>query len=610
MSGTARTAPALGACCLLLVAFCAIAWFAALDKCATVDEPGHLFGGWTQITFRDFRFNCEQPALFQTITGLGLPRDLFQLDRSSSQWKSLLVGANSAAPMAVQALYHTPGVDADTVLRAERARMLAIAVIIGVVVAWWGWRLAGPVAAIVGLAAFSFDPNFLAHAPLVKNDVISALAFLLFAASVWMLGERVTVIRLLALALSVGFVLMVKFSGLLAIPILVLALIARAMMGQSWKAGRYAANTFSSRLAVSAGVLVFISIFVWGFTWACYDFRFLPARDSSDHFDFNADLRYFSNHQAFARSDDPVHVTSEDLENFWRHWQPPTSVRLILFADAHRLLPEAYLAGLLRIEAVSQARVTFLCGETSVTGWWYYFPLVMLFKTPAATLIGLIAAMTVTIRKLTRKSIASFWPVIAWGLTPGFYFLVAITSNVNVGVRHILPVYPFLFILLGVAAAAAWKSAKRAARWIITFLTIALAAESAFAFPNFIPFFNVFAGGSRGGLRLLGESNIDWGQDLPALAAWQRAHPDRPIYLLYWGSADPRYYGLHYVNLPESIAPEDQANPGPGKPVYVFSAVVLDDPFVRNAAKGLFDSVARGEPLAVLNGSIYIYDSP
>ena len=184
------------------------------------------------------------------------------------------------------------------------------------------------------------------------------------------------------------------------------------------------------------------------------------------------------------------------------------------------------------------------------------------------------------------------------------------SSNVNVGIRHILPIYPFLFIFLGITAASCWNSAKRAGRLIVTLLTIALAAETAFAFPNYIPFFNLFAGGSRGGLRLLGESNIDWGQDLPALAAWQKRHPDRPLYLLYWGSADPRYYGIHFINLPQSTAPADQTTPSPGRPVYALSAVVLTNPFVRESMKPLFDSLLQQQPIAILNGSIYIYDSP
>lgn len=607
MSARAQTAFAIVFGVMLLTAFAATAWVASLDKCATVDEPGNLMGGWSQIHFRDFRFNCEDPALFETIVGIGLPGDLFHIDRGSPQWRSLLIDADSRAPMASEALYHTPGVDADTLLRGERPRMVAIAVAIGIIVGWWAWRLAGSVAAVFGIAAFCFDPNFLAHGPLVKNDVLFALAFLLFAAAVWLLGERATMIRFLAVCLFMGLAFMVKFSGVLVIPILAILLVTRSVTARAWRFGPFVAANFKSRLAVSAGVFLTSALFVWAFAWSCYGFRFLPAPDTSDQFDFRENLRSFANHQAFARSPDPVHVSAAALDDFWRRWQPPASVRSILFANDHHFLPQSYLAGLLRIDADSQSRVAFLCGRSSVTGWWYYFPLVILFKTPAATLVGLVAATALMCRRFFR---AGAWPLAAAALPSAIYLLTAMDSSVNVGIRHILPIYPFLFIFLGVAAAFVWKSAMRGGRLLVALLTIALAAEAALAFPDYISFFNIFAGGSRGGLRLLSESNIDWGQDLPALAAWQSRHPDRPLYLLYWGSADPGYYGIRYVNLPESTAPADQVAPGPGRPVYAISAVVLTNPFAREGLKNLFSSVISRGPIEILNGSIYIYDSP
>ncbi len=407
-----------------------------------------------------------------------------------------------------------------------------------------------------------------------------------------------------------GITFMAKSSGFLAMPVLAILLLARSIIPRPWPVGFFVATNFKHRLALSAGVFSVSALFVWIFIWGCYSFQFLPQSGSPDQFDLSDNLRYFANHQAFAQSADPFHLSPAAVNNFRQNWQPPPGVRFVIFANAHHLLPQSYLAGMLRMAADSQAQPSFLCGKYSVTGWWYYFPLAILFKTPAATLIGLLAASAISIRKLRPLSSAGIWPVVAIAAPPAIYLLVAMSSNVNVGIRHILPIYPFLFIFLGITAASCWNSAKRAGRLIVTLLTIALAAETAFAFPNYIPFFNLFAGGSRGGLRLLGESNIDWGQDLPALAAWQKRHPDRPLYLLYWGSADPRYYGIHFINLPQSTAPADQTTPSPGRPVYALSAVVLTNPFVRESMKPLFDSLLQQQPIAILNGSIYIYDSP
>jgi hypothetical protein len=605
-----RTFAAMALCAILLIAFAATAWLASLGKCATVDEPASLVASWVQIQLRDFRMDCENPPLWKYVITAGMPANLFRINRDSPQWESLLHNANATAPIAVQALYGTPGVDADTLVRSARARMVCFGVLLGMVIGWWAWRLAGRVAAVVALAAFCLDPNFLGHSPLIKNDVPLALALALFMAAVWLLGERATPGRILLVGLGMGVSFMVKFSGILAVPILAAALIGRSLIPRPWPAGPFAACTVARRLALSAGIFAACLLLLWLFTWACYCFRFLPSAHSPDRFAFDDTLQYFARHEARGQSPDPFHVPPAAIDEFVGRWQPPLGVKLIEFGNAHHLLPQSCLTGLLRVDAVSQARATFLCGKFSVTGWWYYFPLAMLFKTPVATLLGLAAAGAVLSARLRRRPAPEPWPILAIVLMPAIYLLAAMASNVDVGIRHILPVYPFLFIFLGITAAGAWNSSNRRSRLIVWLLAVGLAAETAFACPNYIAFFNVACGGSGGGLRLLGQSNLDWGQDLPALAAWQADHPDRQLYLLYWGSADPRYYGIRYINLDQSTAPPDQTIPGPGRSAYAIGAVTLTDPFVRNSQKRLFDSLQNCQPIAVLNGSIYIYDAP
>jgi len=605
-----RTFAATALCAILLIAFAATAWLASLGKCATVDEPAGLVASWIQDQFGDFRMDCENPPLWKYVVAAGMPANLFRIDRASPQWESLLHNADAAGPLAAEALYRTPGIDADTLVRSARARMVGFGLLLGTVIAWWAWRLAGRVAAVIALAAFCLDPNFLGHAPLIKNDVPLVLALVLFMAALWLLGERVTLWRVLLVGLGMGVSFMVKFSGVLAIPVLAAALIARSLIPRPWPAGPFVASTVARRLALSAGIFPACLLLLWSFIWGCYGFRFLPSPDSSAQFTFENTLQYFARHAALAQSPDPWHVPPAEINDYVRHWRPPLGVKLIETGNNLHLLPQTCLTGLLRIAAASRARVTFLCGKSSVTGWWYYFPLAMVFKTPLATLLGLAAAGAALIARLGRHPALDPWPIIVIVLMPAIYLLAAMSSNLELGIRHVLPVYPFLFMFLGVTAAGVWNSSKRRARLIVSLLIVGLAAETVLACPNYIAFFNVACGGSRGGLRLLGQSNLDWGQDLPALAAWQADHPDRQLYLLYWGSADPRYYGIRYINLDESTAPPDQTSPGPGRPAYAIGAVVLTDPFVRNSQKGLFDSLLDRQPIAVLNGSIYIYDAP
>ena len=98
------------------------------------------------------------------------------------------------------------------------------------------------------------------------------------------------------------------------------------------------------------------------------------------------------------------------------------------------------------------------------------------------------------------------------------YFLMTLRTNLNIGLRHVLPVYPLLYVAIAWALAEAWRRRVRFIRPATIALTMLLAAETLFAWPNYIAFFNLAAGGSRGGIRLLGDSSLDWGQDLPLLA--------------------------------------------------------------------------------------------
>src|SRR5205823_1042556 len=141
-------------------------------------------------------------------------------------------------------------------------------------------------------------------------------------------------------------------------------------------------------------------------------------------------------------------------------------------------------------------------------------------------------------------------------------------------------------------------------------LAAALAVETATAFPNYIPFFNVACGGARGGIKLLGDSNLDWGQDLPLLADWQRRHPDRELFLCYFGSAEPEYYGIKYTPLPGSDAPRDLTDAKfPNRPgVIAISATHLQGIYLDEPLRNAYSLLSKQTPLDVLGGTIYLFD--
>jgi 4-amino-4-deoxy-L-arabinose transferase-like glycosyltransferase len=607
---------ALTTCGILFSIFAATSLHAWWDRCFTYDEPLHLVGAWAQTHNDDFRCNPEDPPLWKYYAVAGISQSRIHLDTSSPAWNQLLVNPSSG-DFVSHALFETPNIDPDSVLFDARLHMLPLGILLGILIAWWAWRLAGPIAAVVAAAAFSLDPNFLAHSTLVKNDVPLTLLLTALMGTVWLIGERVTFWRCLAAALLLGMAITTKFSGLLAIPILALALFARAVGPTPWPILRLSATTRFHRLIVSAAIGLFCVLIAWPVIWANYDFRFSPGPNADTITDLHDVVGTCAFCETVANHNLSWGVTTQQVQALGADWHPSPIINASLWINNNHLLPQSFIRGFLYTYATTLYRTAFLCGNLSLRGWWYYFPLAMAFKTPLATLIALPLAAAAWLwprRKIFRdpRSVLAWprwWSLCALAIAPAFYTIMALRSHVDLGLRHIFPVYPFLFIFLGVAAADAYSRRPKIAGVVVALLALGLAAETFSASPDFLSFFNIAAGGARGGAFLLADSNIDWGQDLKSLADWRKSHPQGQLALAYFGTADPRHYGLHYVNLPGSQAPDNQ--PTQNVPhVYAISVTFFQGIYITPDQHQQYLQFRKDQPAAILGGSIYVFNQP
>ena len=260
----------------------------------------------------------------------------------------------------------------------------------------------------------------------------------------------------------------------------------------------------------------------------------------------------------------------------------------------------------------------YLFGETRDGGWWYYFPVAFLLKTTLITLALLIAAIFVTARNMARyhePSGTDWLAFLSLTLMPIVYSIFTIYSPFNIGYRHLLPAIPFvvLFTTTSLCAPSAWMgSFPRRAVAISMGLFIVV---SLFSWPNYIPYFNLLAGGEDSKWRWLSDSNIDWGQDLPSLVRWNDQREDTdPLFFSYFGTAHPAAYELNYTPLPTwSPAPEqalpsrqeyDPRDPAPGW--YAISVTNLHG-HVLGSQNNLYARFRDESPATIINGSIRIY---
>jgi hypothetical protein len=599
---------------LLLIAFAAMAWIGIRDRCATYDEPMHALAGWTSIYGRDFRSDPENPPLWKYWAALPDGRKALTPHVEDPHWTAVLQNVDERWPWFRRVLYFTPENDADRFINRQRVMMLVLGVGLGALIATWGWQLGGGVAAIVATFLFAFDPNFLAHAPIIKNDVPLALAMVAMVYATWLAGRNLTWWTAALVPLTAALGPAIKFSGMFFIPLLGALLGARVIVGGPWLCLGRELRRIRSRALVAVALLAVAALITWGGLWATYQFRYLPTSDPQLRFDLNGQLEGTAFNEIL-QSHPQVNPTLEE----YHAWKPGPLVNVVLFADRHHLLPQSWLYGMLCLYRVTLLRGAYLCGEKSPVGFHSYFPLAFLFKTPLAThaaiAMGLLIGGFVLLGRTTQGSgerparrQTVTWTCLCLSIPAILYGSSAIRSHLNLGLRHILPIYPFLFLAAGWAASFAWQRWRRPAMYVLAGLGAALAMESLLAAPDYIPFFNVASGGSRGGLRLLGDSNLDWGQDLKLLAKWQRDNPTLRLYLCYFGSAAQEYYGIRYISLPRNSWDEDAAKVPPRWPqapgVIAISATELQEIYYRD---DFYAPLRSRKPLDVLGGSIYLF---
>jgi hypothetical protein len=240
--------------------------------------------------------------------------------------------------------------------------------------------------------------------------------------------------------------------------------------------------------------------------------------------------------------------SSPDGRYFWEQNRPASPYVAAAIDRCRRMgvLPESYLYGLCRLLARgSGGHQSFLLGQISNTGWWYYFLLAFLVKTQVSILLLLCATLL-----FFTKIRESPWTSLNFLLLPAVViFWVTSSQHINLGLRHVLPAYPFLLVLIG--RLVHYKSKHQPlARWLLVVLCLWTVWEAGLIHPHYLAYFNGLVGGPRGGRHVLVDSNLDWGQDLKALKDYMDRNSIHKVRLGYFGLSDPGYYGINYELLP------------------------------------------------------------
>jgi hypothetical protein len=480
----------------------------------TIDELVYIASGYRHLTALDFRSNPEQPPLAKMWGAVGL----LPMHPDVPAWRP-----GDEWGFAYRFVHEAN--DAGRVIASARAPAILVTVGLAVLLYGWARRSAGAAAGVIALALAAFHPSLVAHGHLLTTDVPGAFTMVLASFAFWRWSEAPGLRRALAVALAVGVAVATRLTGWLLLPaftLLVFHLVARTARTERPALWREVAK-LAAAIAIGAPLLV----------WAAYGFRYAAWPG-----------------ETVAQAPGP--------------WLGRTG-RAIAAMQRSRVLPEAYLEGARFVaEHNTIGHPTYLLGKVSTTGWPHYYLVAFAVKNTPGFLLALGFAVAAAVAARRKKAETPphggrVTPALHWLLPAAITFTAASLGRIQIGERYILPVYPYLVLLI--ATSIAPLAASRRGRLLLGAVAVLHAGPTLMALPGgTLSYFNLLAGGRTGAHRVLVDSNLDWGQDLPRLAAWMKANGEPRIQLGYHGSDSPERFGIVHEDLPGfHLHPEQRA---------------------------------------------------
>ena len=490
-----------------LLALLAIVLFASVrQESGLGDETMHLFGGYEYWKHADFGRNPEHPPFAKMLAALPLlPMHLREPPALPISFFKGQDGANST-----EFLYSQ---NADAMLMRGRTVVLLFSLCLGLLLFFAGREMFGPNVGLLALGLFVFEPVVLANGALITTDMPLACLFFATVYAFYRYLQTPTRLRLALCAVACGLTVSTKHSGILILPTLfLLALFDIMLTRRALGAAPAEPSPTPGRTLRIASALAIITLFSYVALWGIYGFRF-AAR--------------------------PAGLEMAPSLAIYSTGLTPFTHALISFLAQHHLFPEAYLYGWVDVLLIPTRVGSFILGRFYTHGQWSYLPAIFLVKTTLALMVLLLLVPFTRLFRQHRKALFLVLP-------PTLFALFSISSMINLGVRHLLPIYPFCFVLA--ASVAMFLIQRYRYAWIgVSALLLLNVVSSLHAFPDYLVYANEIFGGPSQIYRLAADSNADWGQGLkwtrqyldhnPTSECWV-AHESAPV-------VPPDYYGVH-----------------------------------------------------------------
>ncbi len=539
-----------------LLFFVTVSILNARNDALTFDEVAHIPAGYSYLLFHDMRLNPEHPPLIKDLAALPLLFFRPQLDIEKDFWQKEVNGQWEAG----HNLLWQEGNNPDQIAFWSRLPIILISLLLGLFIFKWSKELAGLTAGLLAALIFFLDPNILGHNHLVTTDVgIAAfLTFSLyyFAKFIVKPSWRNTILA----GLFLGLAHTAKFSSVTLLPLYTLVVFAYPLLKPAPQEDRedppkkkavLRCHSFLKYLFKGGLVFVFSVMVIWLVYWP-------NVRQADSVF-----LQKTINHYLPAKS--PKHQIVSRLNQ----------------SQFTRPLAEYGLGLSMVLQRVSGGNTVYYLGQVSNQAFPSYFPVVFLLKETVGFLSLLLLSIVLALYFLPKiiPQIFSWlkipvrsereghldFIVVSLSLLLAYiilYSYLSITGNLNLGIRHLLPIFPPLIILISFILTKAVNLFQSSRHKLIyktgiILVLLFLAIETISAYPYYLSFFNRTVGGPKNGYHYVTDSNADWGQDLKRLEKYLDHHPEiKQIHIDYFGGDNPRYrFGSKFIPWWDSRRP-------------------------------------------------------